>query len=268
MRPVPIGIPGALYMGGEGVTRGYLHRPDLTAERFIPNPYGPPGSRLYQVGDLVRYLPTGELDFLGRLDTQVKVRGFRIELGEIESALTRHPEVREAAVLAMPEDAGGNRLVAYVESARDLAAGELRSLLKQSLPDYMIPLAFVLLRELPLTPNGKIDRRTLAACPSTPEESRGSGEPRSPRLRGRGAGGDLERRLRAGGGGDRQLLRSRRAFPARHPGGLAHPRRAPRRAAAPPGLRGAHRGRPGGVDRAGDGDPSRHSPAADRARLP
>jgi amino acid adenylation domain-containing protein len=180
MRPVPVGIPGALYMGGEGVTRGYLHRPDLTAERFIPNPYGPPGSRLYQVGDLVRYLPTGELDFLGRLDTQVKVRGFRIELGEIESALTRHPEVREAAVLAMPEEAGGNRLVAYVESARDLAAGELRSLLKQSLPEYMVPSAFVLLRELPLTPNGKIDRRALAAMPLHAEEAEAAGS-RSPR---------------------------------------------------------------------------------------
>jgi amino acid adenylation domain-containing protein len=168
MRPVPLGIPGALYMGGEGVTRGYLHRPDLTAERFIPNPYGPAGSRLYRVGDLVRYLPTGELDFLGRLDHQVKVRGYRIELGEIESALTRHPEVREAAVLAVPEEGGGNRLIAYVETVRDLAAGELRSFLKAGLPDYMVPSAFVTLRELPLTPNGKIDRRALAAMPALP----------------------------------------------------------------------------------------------------
>ncbi len=180
MRPVPVGIPGALYMGGEGVTRGYLHRPDLTAERFIPNPYGPPGSRLYQVGDLVRYLPTGELDFLGRLDTQVKVRGFRIELGEIESALTRHPEVWEAAVLAMPDEVGGNRLIAYVESARDLTARELRSFLKQSLPDYMVPSVFVPLRELPLTPNGKIDRRALAALPLHAEESEAAGS-RAPR---------------------------------------------------------------------------------------
>ncbi|MEO6193015.1 MAG: amino acid adenylation domain-containing protein [Thermoanaerobaculia bacterium] len=168
MRPVPLGIPGALYLGGEGVTRGYLHRPDLTAERFIPNPYGPPGSRLYRVGDLVRYLPTGELDFLGRLDHQVKVRGYRIELGEIESALTRHPEVREAAVLAMPEDGGGTRLIAYVETARDLTAGELRSFLKAGLPDYMVPSGFVPLRQLPLTPNGKIDRRALAAIPAMP----------------------------------------------------------------------------------------------------
>ncbi len=171
MRPVPIGIPGALYMGGEGVTRGYLHRPDLTAERFIPNPYGPPGSRLYQVGDLVRYLPTGELDFLGRLDTQVKVRGFRVELGEIESALTRHPEIWEAAVLAVPDATGGTRLIAYVESARDFIAGELRSHLKQSLPEYMVPSVFVPLRELPLTPNGKIDRRALAAMPLLAESA-------------------------------------------------------------------------------------------------
>src|SRR5436305_845184 len=123
MRPVPLGIPGALYMGGEGITRGYLGRPDLTAERFVPSPYGPAGSRLYRVGDLVRYLPTGELDFLGRLDHQVKVRGYRVELGEIESALTRSPEVREAAVVALPDAVGGNRLVAYLETERDLAPG-------------------------------------------------------------------------------------------------------------------------------------------------
>jgi amino acid adenylation domain-containing protein len=168
MRPVPLGVPGALYLGGEGVSRGYLHRPDLTAERYVPNPYGPAGSRLYRVGDLARYLPTGELDFLGRLDHQVKVRGFRIELGEIESALTRHGEVREAAVLAMPGASGGNRLIAYVETAGDLPAGELRSFLRTSLPEYMVPSAFVLLRELPLTPNGKLDRRALAAMPAMP----------------------------------------------------------------------------------------------------
>ncbi len=163
MRPVPLGIPGALYLGGEGVSRGYLHRPDLTAERYVPNPYGPAGSRLYRVGDLARYLPTGELDFLGRLDHQVKVRGFRIELGEIESALTRHGAVREAAVLAMPDTLGGTRLIAYVETAGDLPPGELRTFLEASLPEYMVPSAFVALRELPLTPNGKLDRRALAA---------------------------------------------------------------------------------------------------------
>ncbi|HEY0510666.1 MAG TPA: amino acid adenylation domain-containing protein, partial [Thermoanaerobaculia bacterium] len=172
MRPVPTGIPGALYLGGEGVTRGYLHRPDLTAERFLPNPYGPPGSRLYRVGDLVRALPAGELDFRGRLDHQVKVRGFRIELGEIESALTRHPEVREAAVLAAPDVGGvGNRLVAWIETEKDSSgfSGELRSFLKLSLPDYMIPALFAFLPALPLTPNGKLDRRALAALPLQPE---------------------------------------------------------------------------------------------------
>ncbi|HEX4498386.1 MAG TPA: condensation domain-containing protein, partial [Thermoanaerobaculia bacterium] len=175
MRPVPLGVPGALYLGGEGVTRGYLHRPELTAERFIPNPYGPPGSRLYGVGDLVRSLPTGELDFLGRLDHQVKVRGFRIELGEIESALARHPRVREAAVLALPEGGGGTRLVACVatSSAPSGLSGELRSFLKQSLPDYMVPSGFVALEELPLTPNGKIDRRALAALAAIPLAAEG-----------------------------------------------------------------------------------------------
>jgi amino acid adenylation domain-containing protein len=184
MRPVPVGIPGALYLGGEGVTRGYLYRPEPTAERYIPNPYGPPGSRLYRVGDLVRVLPAGELDFLGRLDHQVKVRGFRIELGEIESALARHPEVREAAVLAEPEPGGaGNRLIAYVEAddSSTRLAGELRAFLKQSLPDYMVPSRFVLLGELPLTPNGKIDRRALAAMPREAERAAaaGDGTPRS-----------------------------------------------------------------------------------------
>ncbi|HEY0558373.1 MAG TPA: amino acid adenylation domain-containing protein, partial [Thermoanaerobaculia bacterium] len=182
MRPVPLGIPGALYMGGEGVTRGYLGRPDLTAERYIPDPYGPPGSRLYAVGDLVRYLPTGELDFLGRLDHQVKVRGYRVELGEIESALARHPEIQDAAVLAAPEEGGGNRLIAWVEAARDLPPSELRAFLKSSLPDYMVPSAFLTLRELPLTPNGKIDRRALASADAMPSSSGTmSPEDRAPR---------------------------------------------------------------------------------------
>ncbi|MEO7417195.1 MAG: condensation domain-containing protein, partial [Thermoanaerobaculia bacterium] len=178
MRPVPVGVPGALYLGGEGVTRGYLGRPELTAERYIPNPYGAPGSRLYQVGDLVRYLPTGELDFLGRLDHQVKVRGFRIELGEIESALTRHPQVLDAAVLAMPDLLGGNRLIAYLATESALPASELRAFLKAGLPDYMVPSVFVPLPELPLTPNGKIDRRALAALPLQGE---GTAEDRAPR---------------------------------------------------------------------------------------
>ncbi len=236
MRPVPLGVPGALYLGGEGVTRGYLGRPELTAERYVPNPYGPPGSRLYQVGDLVRYLPTGELDFLGRLDHQVKVRGFRIELGEIESALTRHPQVQDAAVLALPDVLGGNRLIAYVETEAELPASELRAFLKAGLPDYMVPSVFVPLPELPLTPNGKIDRRALAALPLRGERN---GRPGSPRLRGRGAGRDLERALRPSGGGERQLLRSRRPFAAGHPSGLAGAGGAGGRAAAAPAVRAA-----------------------------
>ncbi len=185
MNPMPIGVAGELYLQGEGLARGYLHRPDLTAERFVPDPFGPPGSRLYQVGDLVRELPTGELDFLGRLDQQVKVRGFRIELGEIEAALSRHPAVREAAVLALPEpDGAGNRLLAYVE-ADDPSPGlarELRTFLGKSLPDYMVPSVFARLEKLPLTPNGKIDRRALAAMP-LPAESAAAEGFRPPRSR-------------------------------------------------------------------------------------
>ncbi len=173
--PVPVGVPGELLLGGAGLARGYLGRPDLTAERFVPDPFGgesaEPGGRLYRTGDLARYLPGGELDYLGRLDHQVKVRGFRIELGEIESALARHERVREAAVLALPEavgGSGGTRLIAYVGTAGaegDLPVDELRSFLRKSLPEYMVPAGFVQLRELPLTPNGKVDRRTLAALP-------------------------------------------------------------------------------------------------------
>ena len=131
------------------------------------------------MGDLVRYLPTGELDFLGRLDHQVKVRGFRIELGEIESALTRHPEVQDAAVLALPDLLGGNRLIAYVATEAELPASELRAFLKAGLPDYMVPSVFVPLPELPLTPNGKIDRRALAALPLQGESA--ATEDRAPR---------------------------------------------------------------------------------------
>ena len=171
LQPVPPGLPGEIYLGGEGVTRGYLHRPDLTAERYLPNPFGPPGSRLFRVGDRVRILPSGELDYLGRLDQQVKVRGFRIELGEIESALACHLEVREAAVLAASDRQGGSRLIAYLETESDLPPGELRAFLKLSLPDHMVPGAFVPLRRLPLTLNGKIDRRALTAMRMLPESA-------------------------------------------------------------------------------------------------
>jgi amino acid adenylation domain-containing protein len=163
LAPVPVGVPGAVYLSGDGLARGYLGRPDLTADRFIPNPFGPPGSRLYRTGDLARFRPDGELDFLGRIDHQVKVRGFRIELGEVEAALASLPAVRQSAVLALPEPGGeGPRLTAFVVSAGPIPPlTELRTALRRILPEHMVPTAFTFLAELPLTPNGKLDRRIL-----------------------------------------------------------------------------------------------------------
>jgi acyl carrier protein len=164
--PVPIGIAGELCIGGAGLARGYLNRPELTAEKFIPDSFSDePGARLYRTGDLARYLPDGNIEFLGRIDHQVKVRGFRIELGEIESALEQHPAVRETAVIAREEQRGNKRLVAYVvfNQNAEILTTELRSFLKEKLPDYMVPSAFVVLDSLPLTPSGKVDRRALPA---------------------------------------------------------------------------------------------------------
>ena len=161
----PIGIPGELYLGGEGLARGYLDRPDLTAERFVPDPFSGPGGRLYRTGDLVRRLPSGELDFLGRIDHQVKVRGFRIELGEVEAALAAQAAVREAVVVVHGSQESA-RLVAYavpVDEAAPPAAAELRRTLEARLPSHMVPSAFVVLPRLPLTPNGKVDRKALPA---------------------------------------------------------------------------------------------------------
>jgi acyl-coenzyme A synthetase/AMP-(fatty) acid ligase/acyl carrier protein len=164
LRPVPVGVPGELYIGGVGLARGYHNRPDLTAAQFIPHPFSAtPGARLYRTGDLARYRPDGNLEFLGRSDQQVKLRGLRIELGEIEAALRQQPAVREAVVVAREDTPGAKRLVAYVvpRPGPPPTASELRSSLRHSLPDYMLPAAFVLLPALPLTPNGKLDRRAL-----------------------------------------------------------------------------------------------------------
>ncbi|MCY1078721.1 non-ribosomal peptide synthetase [Archangium lansingense] len=161
LRLVPLGVPGELYLAGDGLARGYLLRPELTAERFLPDPYSrTPGGRMYKTGDLVRYLPDGRLDYLGRLDHQVKLRGFRIELGEVESVLARHPSVRQALALVREDSPGDKRLVAYV-TGDSPDASTLRTYLLQHLPEYMVPSAFVPLEALPLTPNGKIDRKAL-----------------------------------------------------------------------------------------------------------
>jgi len=160
--PVPIGVAGELQLSGSGLARGYLDRPDLTAERFLPDTLGPlPGQRVYRTGDLARWRADGRLDFLGRIDHQVKIRGFRIELGEIEAALRGHPAVREAIVLAREDQPGVKRLVAYLIADGSPTVTDLREHLQDRLPGYMIPEAFVMLEALPLLPNGKVDRRAL-----------------------------------------------------------------------------------------------------------
>ena len=193
LQPVPVGIPGELHIGGVGLARGYLNRPDLTAEKFIPNPFTKaevksmenllhtlpftlhPSERLYKTGDLVRYFPNGNLEFLGRLDYQVKIRGYRIELGEIESLLSQHPEVKEAVVVAPEDEPGNQRLVAYVvpkpkSITQNLKSNDLRRFLKQKLPDYTIPSAFVVQSSLPLSLSGKVDRSALSALSISQEQ--------------------------------------------------------------------------------------------------
>ncbi len=191
LQPVPIGVPGELYIGGDGLARGYLNRPELTAKHFIPNPFSKkPGTRLYKTGDLACYQPDGNIEFLGRLDNQVKIRGFRIELGEIEAVLSQHPAVAEAVVIVQEDIPGDKHLIAYVvpgvganlninvgtdssdrltkpapinpkSKIQNLKSSDLRQFLKEKLPGYMVPSAYVVLESLPLTPNGKLDRRAL-----------------------------------------------------------------------------------------------------------
>ncbi|MBD0390025.1 MAG: amino acid adenylation domain-containing protein, partial [Nostoc sp. C3-bin3] len=164
LQPVPIGVMGELYIGGKGLARGYHNRPDLTTEKFIHNIFSQKSqARLYKTGDLVRYLPDGNIEFLGRIDNQVKIRGFRIELGEIEALLSQHPAVSETVVVVREDIPGNKRLVAYIVANGILQSSDIRNFLKDKLPDYMIPSAFVQLDVLPLTPNGKIDRRALPA---------------------------------------------------------------------------------------------------------
>jgi len=208
MQPVPLGVPGELYIGGHGLARGYLNRPDLTAEKFIPisdfgfrisenenridenldrNPQSEIRNRIYCTGDLAKYLEDGTLEFLGRMDHQVKLRGFRIELGEIENVVVQHPAVRQATVIVREDVSGDQRLVAYLlaraSNQQPTTSDEFRSFLREKVPEYMIPSAFVFMNEMPLTPNGKVDRRALPApekerhdfasrfvAPSTPTE--------------------------------------------------------------------------------------------------
>lgn len=164
LEPVPLGVTDELYIGGDGLARGYLNHPDLTAERFVPDPFSAkPGARLYKTGDLARFLADGKIEYVGRNDFQVKIRGYRIELGEIEFALAQYPDVRDAVVLARETNDGDKQLTAYValKDFGTVTAKQLKEFLKERLPEYMLPLSFVVLDTLPLTTTGKINRNAL-----------------------------------------------------------------------------------------------------------
>ncbi len=163
MNLVPIGVPGELYIGGESLSRGYLNRPEFTAERFVPNPFSGNGERLYRTGDLVRFMPDGNIEYLGRVDDQVKLRGFRIELGEIEKVISGYPSVKQVVAIVRKDENGFQKLIAYLttENNEKIPVNELRKVLQEKLPDYMIPAAFVQLEDFPKLPNGKINKRAL-----------------------------------------------------------------------------------------------------------
>ena len=239
-RPVPIGVPGELCIGGVSLGRGYLNCPDLTAEKFVPDALGPvPGMRLYRTGDLARYQEDGNIEFLGRIDDQVKVRGFRIELGEIETVLAEHPDVRTALVLVNEDLANDKRLIAYVVPQQQPAeagwnysyelTSRLAQYLREKLPAYMVPAAFVLLDEMPLSLNGKLNRHLLPA----PDENGliASETYVGPRTRTEQTLADIfklvlnvEERWRL-----RQLLRTGRTFNTRHASRLTNSRTVPSR---------------------------------------
>ena len=170
LRQVPVGVPGELYIGGTGLAKGYLNRPELTRERFIPHPFSDkPGERLYKTGDMARFLPDGQIAFMGRADFQIKIRGYRIEPDEIMSVLNQHPSIRSNIVIAREDESGEKRLVAYLvlTPGEQITAGSLRETLGAYLPDYMIPSSFVVLQSLPVTPNGKVDRTALPTPDAT-----------------------------------------------------------------------------------------------------
>ncbi len=212
--PLPVGEEGELLIGGLGLATGYVNRPELTAEKFVPDPFSPdPGGRLYRTGDLARWREDGRLEFGGRIDHQVKIRGYRIELGEIEAVLRDHPEIEDCVVVAREDEAGHRRLVAYLSGPAEADVRGLRAFVGERLPAYMVPRAWVALEELPLTQNNKVDR---AALPDPNGVTAGGGAPPQDELEGRIAHLFGRGPPRRGGRPQRRVLRARRRLPAGH----------------------------------------------------